>query len=119
MLAGRCYDVILNGFGRPEEIQFSLEECKKLGAKLVEHHGADLSDSSLIEACFKYVEDKCGNSPDVLVNNAGEFCEHIVIRCISNPQAYPGTDNRISSAFFSALSSTSHSTGPTTYLMRM
>ena len=62
-----------------------MEECKKLGAKLVEHHGADLSDPSQIEACFKYVEDKRGKSPDVLVNNAGEFCEPVVIRCISNP----------------------------------
>ena len=78
MLAGRYYDVILNGFGRPEEIQSSLEECKKLSAKLVEHHGADLSDPSQIEACFKYIEDKYGKGPDVLVNNAGEF---FVIRC--------------------------------------
>jgi NAD(P)-dependent dehydrogenase (short-subunit alcohol dehydrogenase family) len=73
VLAGRCYDVILNGFGRPEEIQSCLEECKKLGAKFVDHHEADLSDPSQIEACFKHVEDKCGRGPDVLVNNAGEL----------------------------------------------
>ena len=57
-----------------------MEECKRLGAKLVEHHGADLSDPSQIEACFKYIEDKCGKGPDVLVNNAGEF---FVITCTS------------------------------------
>ena len=73
VLAGWCYDIILNGFGWPEEIQSSSEEYKKLGAKFVEHHGADLSDPSQIEAFFKHVEDKCGRSPDVLVNNAGEL----------------------------------------------
>ena len=72
VLAGRCYKIILNGFGQPEEIHSSLDECRKLSAKLVEHHGADLSDPNQIEEFFKYVEDKCGRGPDVLVNNAGE-----------------------------------------------
>ena len=60
------------GFGQPDEIQSRLGECRTLGAELAEHHGADLSDPTQIEAFFNFVEDKCGQGPDILVNNAGK-----------------------------------------------
>ena len=72
VLASRCYDVILNGFGQPEEILSNFDDCRRLGAKVTDHHCADLSDPSQIEAIFKCVVDKFGCGPDVRMNNAGQ-----------------------------------------------
>ena len=43
-LAGSGYDVVVNGFGAPAEIEQVVKECKEKGARKVEYHGADLSD---------------------------------------------------------------------------
>ena len=74
VLAGKGYSIIINGFGQQEEIHSILAECRQLGARLAERHGADLSDPKQIEHLFEFVVDKCGHGPDVLVNNAGEDC---------------------------------------------
>ena len=60
-----------------KEIQSKLEECEKLGAKMAVHHGADLSDPKQIEDMFGFVQEKCGQGPDVLINNAGETSDTI------------------------------------------
>ncbi|KAL5509020.1 hypothetical protein EMCRGX_G004301 [Ephydatia muelleri] len=70
-LAGSGYDVVVNGFGAPAEIEQVVKECKEKGARKVEYHGADLSDVKQIVQMFEFVREKFGRGPDVLVNNAG------------------------------------------------
>ena len=70
-LSGKGFDIIVNGFGAPAEIEQVVKECKEKGAKKVEYHGADLSDVKQIVQLFEFVREKFGRGPDVLVNNAG------------------------------------------------
>ena len=73
-LAAKGYDIVINGFGSPEDIQRARDECLAKGAGRVEYHGADLSDPPQIEKMFEYVKEQfSGRGPDVLVNNAGSF----------------------------------------------
>lgn len=73
MLAGKGHDILLNGFGEPEEIGSVMDTCKQLGARKVDHHGADLCDLKQIKSMFDFVTHKFGHTPDILVNNAGMF----------------------------------------------
>ena len=70
-LAASGYDVVINGFGAPAEIEQVVKDCREKGAKKVEYHGADLSDVKQIVQMFEFVREKFGRGPDVLVNNAG------------------------------------------------
>ena len=79
-LAGSGYDVVVNGFGAPAEIEQVVKECKEKGARKVEYHGADLSDVKQIVQMFEFVREKFGRGPDVLVNNAGKSEEILAKR---------------------------------------
>ena len=70
-LSGNGYDVVVNGFGTPAEIEQVVKDCKEKGAKKVEYHGADLTDVKQIVQMFEFVREKFCRGPDVLVNNAG------------------------------------------------
>ena len=63
-LAGEGAKLMINGFGKPEDIE---RECKELGAI---HDGADMSDPEAIERMMNRCSDELGG-PDILVNNAG------------------------------------------------
>jgi 3-hydroxybutyrate dehydrogenase len=63
-LAAEGAKLMINGFGKPDEIE---RECGELGAV---HDSADLSDPAAIEAMMARCTDELG-PPDVLVNNAG------------------------------------------------
>ena len=63
-LAGAGANVMLNGFGDPDEIQ---RLCGELGALF---DGADLSDPAAIDTMIGHCAGELG-APDILVNNAG------------------------------------------------
>lgn len=77
VLASKGYDIVVNGFGGPEVIEAVVKECQGRGAERVEYHGADLSKADHIGEMFKFILDKFGHSPDVLVNNAGKRLDGI------------------------------------------
>lgn len=77
VLASKGYDIVVNGFGGPEVIEAVVKECQGRGAERVEYNGADLSKADQIGEMFKFILDKFGHSPDVLVNNAGKRLDGI------------------------------------------
>ena len=63
-------NVVINGFGDPEEIEAERARLDGLGAGTVVYDGADMSDPDAIEAFVKAAEAKFGGV-DIVVNNAG------------------------------------------------
>ncbi|RZS42955.1 3-hydroxybutyrate dehydrogenase [Limnobacter thiooxidans] len=68
-LAAKGMNVMLNGFGTPEQIEAAKESISSLGVR-VGYHGADLSKPAEIEDLVRSTEELFGRV-DVLVNNAG------------------------------------------------
>jgi 3-hydroxybutyrate dehydrogenase len=68
-LAAKGMNVMLNGFGTPEQIEAAKESIASQGVR-VGYHGADLSKPAEIEDLVKSTEELFGRV-DVLVNNAG------------------------------------------------
>lgn len=68
--AAEGYQICINGFGEPTEIQTIQEDLKKLGAKAVFYSNADMSRPDQIESMVVDVVKTLG-APDILVNNAG------------------------------------------------
>ncbi|MCR2746482.1 3-hydroxybutyrate dehydrogenase [Limnobacter parvus] len=68
-LASKGMNVMLNGFGTPQQIDAAKQSVESLGVK-VGYHGADLSKPDEIEDLMKSTEALFGQV-DVLVNNAG------------------------------------------------
>lgn len=68
-MAGQGANIVLNGFGKPEDIEAARTSIESLGAKVV-YNGADMTKPDQIAAM---VEDaiKTFGSVDILVNNAG------------------------------------------------
>lgn len=62
--------VVINGFGKPDDINKIVENLKSLGAKNVLYHGADMSKQAEIVNMFSQVAKQLGRV-DILVNNAG------------------------------------------------
>ena len=79
MLAGKGHNIILNGFGEPEEIASAMDDCRTVGAKQTEHHGADLCDPTQIESMYDFADQTFGRTPDIVVNNAGSAALHVVL----------------------------------------
>lgn len=69
-LAGAGYDIMLNGFGDPNEIQGLVEALRKGAGVRVEHDGADLSQPAQVRTLVQNTVAKFGRV-DVLINNAG------------------------------------------------
>jgi 3-hydroxybutyrate dehydrogenase len=68
-LAAKGVNVMLNGFGTPEQIESAKQSIAAHGVK-VGYHGADLSKVAEVEDLVKSTEQLFGQV-DVLVNNAG------------------------------------------------
>ncbi|HYZ83182.1 MAG TPA: 3-hydroxybutyrate dehydrogenase [Bryobacteraceae bacterium] len=69
-LAASGYDVMLNGFGTPEEIsKICVGIVRDYGVRVF-HHDADLSRREACQELVAHTEEKLGRV-DVLVNNAG------------------------------------------------
>lgn len=68
-LASNGMNIMLNGFGTPEQIDAAKQSVASLGVK-VGYHGADLSKPHEIEDLIQSAESLFGKV-DVLVNNAG------------------------------------------------
>lgn len=62
--------VVINGFGKQEQIDTAVKNLKSLGAKNVIYHGADMSKEADIADMFDLVKKQLGKV-DILVNNAG------------------------------------------------
>ena len=69
-LAGEGYDIMLNGFGKDDEIQALVADLRKDAGVRVEHDGADLSQPAQVRTLVHNTVSKLGRV-DVLVNNAG------------------------------------------------
>jgi 3-hydroxybutyrate dehydrogenase len=62
--------VMINGFGKQEDIDSQIEEMKKLGNCKIYHNNADMSKPAEIESLISDAVSKLGGI-DILVNNAG------------------------------------------------
>jgi 3-hydroxybutyrate dehydrogenase len=69
-LAGAGSDVLLNGFGKPEEIEAAQQGIAKDFGVRVDYSGADMSSPASIEEMIETTLGKFGRL-DILVNNAG------------------------------------------------
>jgi 3-hydroxybutyrate dehydrogenase len=69
-MAAQGASVMLNGLGKPEDIQAAQDEVKAAGAKQVAFHGADLTKTDQIEDMVKTLKDTFGRV-DIVINNAG------------------------------------------------
>lgn len=69
-LAAAQSAVVLNGFGRPDEVEATRATIAGEFAVPVRHSGADMSDPAAIAAMIEAVLDEFGRL-DILVNNAG------------------------------------------------
>lgn len=65
LLAGQGADIVVNGLGKPEQIEAAKAEVAALGTK-VSYDGADLTKAAAIREMFGRIGDI-----DILVNNAG------------------------------------------------
>lgn len=65
LLAGQGADIVVNGLGKPEQIEAAKAEVAVLGTK-VSYDGADLTKAAAIREMFGRIGDI-----DILVNNAG------------------------------------------------
>lgn len=68
-LAGAGMNIVMNGFGDPDEIEAHRAEIEALGGGCI-YHGADMSKPEQIEDLISTAQSHFG-SVDVLVNNAG------------------------------------------------
>jgi 3-hydroxybutyrate dehydrogenase len=69
-LAGQGANVLLNGFGAPEQIRALVAEIGAQHSVRVAHHGADISQPAQVAAMVEQCVRDFG-SIDILVNNAG------------------------------------------------
>lgn len=70
-LAAQGADVVLNGFGDPEQIARAQDAITAEFGVLATYSGADLSDPLAIEGMMETVMSVGGRRLDILVNNAG------------------------------------------------
>ena len=76
-LAKTGANIVLNGFGAPDEIRTVTDEVAGLSSGTVLHHPADMTKPSEIADMMATVADRFGGA-DILVNNAGvQFVEKI------------------------------------------
>lgn len=76
-LAKTGANIVLNGFGAPDEIRTVTDEVASLSSGTVLHHPADMTKPSEIADMMATVADRFGGA-DILVNNAGvQFVEKI------------------------------------------
>ncbi|RVP13564.1 3-hydroxybutyrate dehydrogenase [Sinorhizobium meliloti] len=76
-LAKTGANIVLNGFGAPDEIRTVTDEVAGLSSGTVLHHRADMTKPSEIAGMMAMVADRFGGA-DILVNNAGvQFVEKI------------------------------------------
>ena len=68
-LAGEGVNIVINGFGTPDEISRVEGELKRHNIRTL-YHGADMSQPAAIEAMIGATESAFGRV-DILVNNAG------------------------------------------------
>ncbi len=80
-LAAQGANVILNGFGDVETPKASVMAAGQAHGVKVGYHGADMSNSTEIEALFAYAQAEFGGV-DILVNNAG-------IQFVANVEDFP------------------------------
>lgn len=69
-LAAQGVNIVLNGFGKPDEIEAVRNELEKTHKINAIYHSADMSKPTEIAELVKTAYDKLG-SVDILVNNAG------------------------------------------------
>jgi len=69
-LAAEGAHLVLNGFGKPEEIEAAKAAVTKAGAQKVGYNAADMSKPAEITAMIQSVEKEFG-AVDIIVNNAG------------------------------------------------
>ena len=69
-LVGAGFNVMLNGFGDPGEIEAARARVDAAGPGHATHHGADMADAAQIEDLVAQTRDAFG-SVDVIVPNAG------------------------------------------------
>lgn len=69
-LAKAGANVVLNGFGPPDEIELERKRLAETSGATVLFHGADMSDPSAIGELVKFAKRELG-SVDIVVNNAG------------------------------------------------
>lgn len=68
--AAQGANIVMNGLGKPEDIQKAQETLEAAGAGKVIFHGADMTKPDQIEDMIKQAEKEFGHL-DILVNNAG------------------------------------------------
>jgi 3-hydroxybutyrate dehydrogenase len=68
-LASAGANIVMNGFGEPDQIETERKEIESLGVKAI-HDGADMTKPEEIENMIKNAEETFG-AIDILVNNAG------------------------------------------------
>jgi 3-hydroxybutyrate dehydrogenase len=68
--AAQGADVMLNGFGQPDEIEFTRAELEREHKVKVRYHGADMSQPAQIRALAASAQAEFGQV-DIIVNNAG------------------------------------------------
>ena len=69
-LAAKGASIVLNGFGKPEEIEAAVGDCKQKYGVSVVHSATDMSDAGSIQTMIGSTLSAWG-SVDILVNNAG------------------------------------------------
>ena len=69
-LAGEGAKVMINGFGKPEDIEAERANLEKLGAPAARYSAADMTKPDEIVAMVRECADVLGG-PDILINNAG------------------------------------------------
>ncbi len=80
-LAAGGANIILNGFGRADDIEALRAKIEKDHGVAVRYDGADMSKPAAIEAMVKKAISEFG-AVDVLVNNAGIGCSLAVVRAL-------------------------------------
>jgi 3-hydroxybutyrate dehydrogenase len=69
-LAAQGADLVLNGFGQPDEIEFLRAESERRYGVRVRYHGADMSRPDEVRALAQFAQAELGRV-DIVVNNAG------------------------------------------------
>jgi 3-hydroxybutyrate dehydrogenase len=68
--AAQGADIVINGFGQGDEIEFLRAETERRYGVRVRFHGADMSRPEQVRALAQYAQDELGRV-DIVVNNAG------------------------------------------------